>query len=153
MCLGIFLSNSSELCHHLAASDHSLPSLCLCLFFVTAVVNHMCPIDTVCAANRWYKLLQENMSPVQLVDLSYMNKRELPLPRPPPSFDTPVLTMLGDHDGVVDFEAAQETAQHFGQAEAVKLKGVAHDLMLVRAVTILSNLFSQKACLGLSLLW
>lgn len=79
---------------------------------------------------RWYKLLQENMSPVQLVDLSYMNKHELPLPRPPPSFDTPVLTMLGDHDGVVDFEAAQETAQHFGQAEAVKLKGVAHDLML-----------------------
>ena len=35
---------------------------------------------------------------------------ELPLPRPPPSLDTPVLTMLGDQDGVVDLEAAEETA-------------------------------------------
>ena len=61
-----------------------------------------------------------------------MNKHELPLPTPPPGFSTPVLTVVGDQDLVVDVEAAQETAQHFGQAEAVELEGVAHDLMLVR---------------------
>jgi len=83
------------------------------------------------AAARWFKLLQHNMSPVQLVDLGYMNKHELPMPRPLPSFSTPVLVMVGDQDVVVDVEAARETAQHFGQAEAVELQGVAHDLMLV----------------------
>ncbi|DBA79268.1 TPA: hypothetical protein ACH3X1_009080 [Trebouxia sp. C0004] len=79
---------------------------------------------------RWFKLLQDNMSSVQLVDLGYMNKHELPMPRPLPDFITPVLVMVGDHDVVVDVEAARETAQHFGQAEAVELQGVAHDLML-----------------------
>ena len=83
------------------------------------------------AAARWFKLLQDNMSPVQLVDLGYMNKHELPIPRPLPDFSTPVLVMVGDQDVVVDVEAARETAQHFGQAEAVELQGVAHDLMLV----------------------
>ncbi|KAL0053142.1 hypothetical protein WJX82_001508 [Trebouxia sp. C0006] len=48
---------------------------------------------------RWFKLLQDNMSPVQL-------------------------------DVVVDVEAARETAQHFGQSDAIELQGVAHDLML-----------------------
>lgn len=84
------------------------------------------------AVARWFKLLQDNISPVQLVDLSHMNKHELPLPTPPPGFSTPVLTMVGDQDLVVDVEAARETAQHFGQAEAVELEGIAHDLMLVR---------------------
>ncbi|KAL0034438.1 hypothetical protein WJX79_002369 [Trebouxia sp. C0005] len=79
---------------------------------------------------RWFKLLQDNMSPVQLVDLAYMNKHELPMPKPLPGFSTPVLVMVGDQDVVVDVEAAQETAQHFGQAEAVELQGAAHDLML-----------------------
>ena len=83
------------------------------------------------AAARWFKLLQDNMSPVQLVDLGYMNKHELPMPKPLVGFSTPVLVMVGDQDVVVDAEAARETAQHFGQAEAVELQGVAHDLMLV----------------------
>ena len=61
-----------------------------------------------------------------------MNKHELPLATPPPGFRTPVLTMVGDQDLVVDVEAARETAQHFGQGEAVELEGIAHDLMLVR---------------------
>ncbi|KAA6422904.1 MAG: hypothetical protein FRX49_06894 [Trebouxia sp. A1-2] len=72
------------------------------------------------------------MSPVQLVDLAYMNKHELPMPKPLPGFSTPVLVMVGDQDVVVDVEAAQETAQHFGQAEAVELQGAAHDLMLAK---------------------
>ncbi len=84
-----------------------------------------------CAAARWFKLLQDNMSPVQLVGLSYMNKHELPMPTPPPSFNTPVLVMVGDQDVVVDVDAARETAQHFGQSDAIELQGVAHDLMLV----------------------
>ena len=71
------------------------------------------------------------MSPVQLVDLGYMNKHELPMPKPLVGFSTPVLVMVGDQDVVVDAEAARETAQHFGQAEAVELQGVAHDFMLV----------------------
>lgn len=85
-----------------------------------------------CAA-RWFKRLQDNISPVQLIDLSHMNKHELPLPRPRPGFSTPVLTVVGDQD----VEAAEETARHFGQAEAVELKGVAHDLMMVRLTTAL----------------
>ena len=40
---------------------------------------------------RYYQLLQENMSPVQLVDFSQLNKQELPLQRPGPDFDIPVL--------------------------------------------------------------
>ena len=74
------------------------------------------------------------MSPVQLVDLQQLNKQELPLQKPKPGFTTPVLTLIGDQDLVVDFEAAEETAAHFGQGIAVKLEGVAHDLMLVGAL-------------------
>lgn len=87
------------------------------------------------------------MSPVQLVDLAYMNKHELPMPKPLPGFSTPVLVMVGDQDVVVDVEAAQETAQHFGQAEAVELQGAAHDLMLV---SVCSRI--QTHCCGKSLL-
>ena len=61
-----------------------------------------------------------------------MNKREVPLPPAPPHLNTPVLTLVGDQDAIVDFQAAEETAQHFGHAEAIELKGVAHDIMLVR---------------------
>lgn len=104
-----------------------------------------------CAAARWFKLLQDNMSPVQLVDLGYMNKHELPMPRPPPGFSTPVLVMVGDQDVVVDVEAAQETAQHFGQAEAVELQGVAHDLMLVSVCSGIQTHCSGKSLLLLTL--
>ena len=98
------------------------------------------------AAARWFKLLQESMSPVQLVDLSYMNKHELPMPKPLSSFSTPVLVMVGDQDVVVDVEAARETAQHFGQSEAFELQGIAHDLMLV---SVCSG--TQTHCCGKSL--
>jgi len=104
-----------------------------------------------CAAARWFKLLQDNMSPVQLVDLGYMNKHELPMPRPPPGFSTPVLVMVGDQDVVVDVEAARETAQHFGQAEAVELQGVAHDLMLVSVCSGIQTHCSGKSLLLLTL--
>ncbi len=104
-------------------------------------------LSTSWAATRWFKLLQDNMSPVQLVDLSYMNKHELPMPPPPPNFSTPVLVMVGDEDVVVDVEAARETAQHLGQSEAIELQGVAHDLMLV---SICSGI--QTHCCGKSLL-
>lgn len=72
------------------------------------------------------------MSPVQLVDFRELNKQELPLQRPGPDFSTPVLALCGDQDVVVDLEAAEETAAHFGQGSAIELKGMAHDLMLVR---------------------
>lgn len=71
------------------------------------------------------------MSPVQLVDLRQLSKQELPLQRPGPDFSTPVLALVGNQDLVVDVEAAEETAAHFGQGKAVELKGLAHDLMLV----------------------
>ena len=71
------------------------------------------------------------MSPVQLCDLSYMNKHELPIQKPPAGFATPVLSLVGDKDFVVDIPAADETAQHFGEAKAVHLRDTAHDLMLV----------------------
>ena len=71
------------------------------------------------------------MSSVQLCDGSYMNKHELPIQRPPAEFVTPVLSLVGDKDFVVDIPAADETAQHFGEAKAVHLKDMAHDLMLV----------------------
>lgn len=80
---------------------------------------------------RYYQLLQENMSPVQLVDLRELNKQELPLQFPGPDFSTPVLALCGDQDVVVDLEAAEETAAHFGQGGAIELKGLAHDIMLV----------------------
>ena len=89
------------------------------------------------------------MSPVQLVDLGYMNKHELPMPKPPVGFSTPVLVMVGDQDVVVDTEAARETAQHFGQAEAVELQGVAHDFMLV---SICSGIQTHGCGKSLSLL-
>ena len=73
------------------------------------------------------------MSPVQLVDFRELNKQELPLQKPGPDFSTPVLALCGDQDVVVDLEAAEETAAHFGQGSAVELKGMAHDLMLVRS--------------------
>lgn len=79
---------------------------------------------------QWFKLLQDNMSPVQLCDLSYMTKHELPIQKPPDGFNTPVLSLVGDQDFVVDVEAADETAQHFGEDKAVALKDAAHDLML-----------------------
>lgn len=81
---------------------------------------------------RWFSLLQQNTSPVPLVSLNHVNKHELPLVRPPTDFGTPVLVVVGDKDLVVDLEAAQETAEHFGQHDVVQLPGIAHDLMLVR---------------------
>ncbi|KAL3137783.1 hypothetical protein ABBQ38_005042 [Trebouxia sp. C0009 RCD-2024] len=82
---------------------------------------------------RYFQLLQTNMSPVQLVDFRELNKQELPLQRPGPDFSTPVLALCGDQDVVVDLEAAEETAAHFGQGSAIELKGMAHDLMLLVA--------------------
>ncbi len=93
------------------------------------------------------------MSPVQLVDLGYMNKHELPMPKPLPDFSTPVLVMVGDQDVVVDVEAARETAQHFGQAEAVELQGVAHDLMLVSIYSGIQTHCCSKSWLLLTLAW
>lgn len=80
---------------------------------------------------RWFKLLQQNISPVPLVNLRDLNKSELPLSKPPADFDTPVLVVIGSNDAVVDLEAARETADHFGQKEVVQLPDLAHDLMLV----------------------
>ena len=71
------------------------------------------------------------MSPVQLVDFRRLNKQELPLRKPGTDFSIPVLALCGDQDLVVDFEAAEETAAHFGQGKAIELKGLAHDVMLV----------------------
>ena len=76
------------------------------------------------------------MSQVQLVDPRQMNNAELPLQRPRPDFDVPVLAVVGDNDLVVDWEATQQIAEHFAQGKAVQLKGLAHDVMLVGAALL-----------------
>ena len=64
-----------------------------------------------------------------------MNKKELPLCKPPAEFNTPILVVIGSNDAVVDLEAARETAQHYGQQDVLELPDIAHDLMLVSATS------------------
>ena len=124
-------------------SNHHLENFDVSAWILSSYPDSVCSICfalTLDSQHRWFKLLQDNMSPVQLCDLSYMTKHELPIQRPPDGFTTPVLSLVGDQDFVVDVEAADETAQHFGEAKAVALKDAAHDLMLVRASTTSSKL-------------
>ena len=71
------------------------------------------------------------MSPIPLVDFRHASKDELPFPKPSPDFRTPVLSLVGSNDEIVDWEAAQESAALYGKQEAVQLPDTAHDLMLV----------------------
>lgn len=86
---------------------------------------------TVEQERRWFQLLQHNMSPVPLVDFRHANKDELPLCPPQKGFRSPVLSVVGSNDEIVDCQAAQETAALYGQGEFLQLPDTAHDIMLV----------------------
>ena len=78
---------------------------------------------------KYQRLLQENASPVPLLDVRNLNA-ELPIPKPmPATFNSKAFVGGGSADGVVDPPAVEEPARHFGVQPTI-WSGLGHDVML-----------------------